>query len=309
MKSEHRHQLETNVMAERLGDWIDKLRPYATSVAGILLFVFIAMFAWSYLTGSSSAWQNQAWDAYNDAVASPTMPNLGLLRESAEAHPGTKMQQLADITWADGQVWLATRDFLYNKAGVTEALNRATTAYQSILQSSDDLRLQNRARLGLARVYEMQNQPDKAIEEYNKVTGGFADFAKERAKHLGEKKTQEVVDWLATAVPPRRPSPTGPGTPGQTPSFSAGDVPLPSTGPANAAQPGGAGDGASIENFLQGLDLNKEPGSTPDRYGTDKAPPGDEPPAAEQSAPTGSTPATTEPTPPSDKAGTEQPKK
>jgi hypothetical protein len=304
MKSEQRHRLETNVMAEQLGDWIDRLRPYATSVAGILLFVFIAMFAWSYLSGSSSSWQSQAWDAYNDAVASPTMPNLEMLRESAEAHPGTKMQQLADITWADGQVWLATRDFLYNKAGVNDALGRATTAYQGILQSSDDVRLQIRARLGLARVYEMQNQLDKAREEYSKVTGGYADFAKERAKQLGEKKTQDVMAWLATAVPPRRPSPTGPGTPGQTPSFSAGDVPLPGAAPATGSAPGGAVDGASVESFLQGLDLNKEPGGTPDRYGTDKAPP-----AAEQSPPSGVAPAATEPAPANEKNEAEQPKK
>jgi hypothetical protein len=298
MKSEERHRLETNLMAEHLGDWIDRLRPYATTVAGILLFVFIAMFAWSYLSGSSSAWQKQAWDAYNDAVASPAMPNLEMLRESAEAHPGTKMQQLADITWADGQLWLATRDFLYNKAGVTDALGRATTAYQSILKTSDDSRLQNRARLGLARVYEMQNELDRAREEYSKVTGGYADFAKERAKHLGEKKTQDAMEWLATAVPPRRPSPTGPGTPGQTPSFSAGDMPLPGAAPTNTAQPGGAGEGASIESFLHGLDLNKEPGSTPDRYGTDKAPPVGEQPAAEQPATNGATPAATESAPP-----------
>jgi hypothetical protein len=49
---------------------------------------------------------------------------------------------------------------------------------------------------------------------------------------------------------------------------------------------------------LQGLDLNKEPGSTADRYGTDKAPPAAEQPAAEQPPPNGATPAAKEPAPP-----------
>src|SRR5262245_1673191 len=254
MKSEQRHRLETNIMADQLAIWIDKMRPYATSVAGIVLFVMIAMFAWSYLSGSSAAWQAQAWDAYNDAVMSP-MPNLEMLRQSAEEHSGTKMQQLADITWADGQVWLASRDFLYNKAGVTAALSNATTAYQSILKSSDDTRLQNRARLGMARVYEMQNQLDKAREEYEKVTGGYADFAKERAKQLGEKKTEDVCAWLATATPPRRPSPLGPGTPGKEPGFSAGDMPLPGETPGTGATGEGGAAGPSFDTMLQGLDL------------------------------------------------------
>ncbi len=297
MKSEERHRLETNVMADRLAHWIDTLRPYATSVAGILLFVFIAMFAWSYLSGSSSARQSQAWDAYNDAVMSP-MPNLELLRESAEEHPGTKMQQLADITWADGQVWMAARDYLYNKAGVNAALGNATTAYQSILQSSDDERLQNRARLGLARVYEMQNELGKARDEYLKVTGGYAEFAKERAKALADTKTQDVCAWLATAVPPRRPSPMGPGTPGQTPNFSAGDMPLPNAGQAGGTPSGGVGEGASLDNLLQGLDLSPAAANAPDRYNTDKAmPPADQPAEGGTTA--------TEPS--SDKAG-EQPK-
>lgn len=316
MKSQERHRLETNVMAEHLGGWIEKLRPYATSVAGILLFVFIAMFAWSYLSGSSAAWQSQAWDAYNQAVITQR-PNLELLRESAEAHPGTNMQHLADVTWADGQVWLAARDFLYNKAGINEALNKATTAYQSVLQSSDDERLKNRARLGLARVYEMQNQLDKAREEYGKVTGGYAEFAKNRAKELGEKKTQEVCDWLATAVPPRRSSPFGLGAPGQTPSFSVGDVPLPGAETPGAAPAGGAGSGSSIDNLLQGLDLSAEPGKTPDRYGTDKAAPATEQPAEGQPAtgtpetPAAESPATSgtaEPAPATTTPSADQPK-
>ncbi|MEX0642261.1 MAG: hypothetical protein WD468_06145 [Pirellulales bacterium] len=299
MKSEHRHQLETNVMAERLAVWIDRLRPYATSIAGILLFVFIAMFAWSYLTGSSAAWQTQAWDAYNDAVISP-MPNLELLRESAEEHPGTKMQQMADVTWADGQVWIAARDYLYNKAGMAEALNRATSAYQSILQSSDDERLLNRSRLGLARVYEMQNELDKARDEYLKVTGGYAEFAQDRAKELSEKKAQDVCAWLAAAEPPRRPTPTGPGNPGQTPPFSASDMQLPNATPAGQP-PTGVGEGASLDNLLQGLDLGTEPSETPNRYDTEKADSAAEKPATETE-----TPAPESPT--SEDSGAEQPK-
>jgi hypothetical protein len=79
---------------------------------------------------------------------------------------------------------------------------------------------------------------------------------------------------------------------------------LPGAAPATGSAPGGAVDGASVESFLQGLDLNKEPGGTPDRYGTDKAPP-----AAEQSPPSGVAPAATEPAPANEKNEAEQPKK
>ena len=68
------------------------------------------------------------------------------------------MQQMADVTWADGQVLMASSNYIYNRKAAMEALNRATSAYQGVIQSSNDERLAGRARLGLARVYEMQNQ-------------------------------------------------------------------------------------------------------------------------------------------------------
>jgi hypothetical protein len=310
MKSEERHRLETNVVADRLAVYIEKLRPYATSLAGIALFVMIAMFVWTYLRGTSALRQSQAWDAYNDAVVSP-MPNLELLRESAEEHPGTKMQQLANITWADGQVWIASRDYLNNKAAAKAALRNATSAYQSILASSDNQRLLNRAHLGLARVYEMQDELDKAREEYSKVTGSYAKFAEDRAKVLDEKKTQDAIAWLATATPPRRPSPTGPGTPGKAPSFSFRDMPMPDANTGGGASTDGVGEGASLDALLQGLNLDSDSGDSADRYNAEEAPPTAEKPAEEATPATGTEPAKeAEPTAdkPSDDKADEQPK-
>lgn len=287
MKSQERHRLETNTMAQHLAVWIDQVRPYATTIAGIVLFVFIAMFAWSYLSSSSAAWQSQAWDQYNQAIGQYPLPKLELLRQSAEEHPGTKMQEMADATWADGQVWMASREFLYNRTGAMQALDRAANAYESILQSSDDERLLNRARMGLARVYEMRGEIDRAREQYGAVTGAYADLAKARAEALGREKTKETCAWLATAEPPRTMMPTGPGTPGQSPAFSAGDVPLPSgTSPAGGVQ-SGAGEGASLDALLQGLNLEEDAADSAERY------PADETPATE-GAPPESTPPTTE---------------
>ena len=63
----------------------------------------------------------------------------------AEEHPGTTMQQLSDVTWADSQVWLAARNYLYDRTGAMEALEKATSRYQSVLGTSKDERLLNRA--------------------------------------------------------------------------------------------------------------------------------------------------------------------
>jgi hypothetical protein len=55
MKSEHRHELETNALAKRLDNAIEQLRPYASTIAGVIVALVIVMFLWSYIAGSSSA--------------------------------------------------------------------------------------------------------------------------------------------------------------------------------------------------------------------------------------------------------------
>ncbi len=144
MKSQHRHELETNWLAKRLNVVIEQSRPYASTVAGIVVAVVLALLAWTYFAGSSSARHSDAWNSFNEAVIE-RQPDVERLRVLAEEHPGTTMQQLSDVTWADSQVWLAARNYLYDRTGAMEALEKATSRYQSVLGTSKDERLLNRA--------------------------------------------------------------------------------------------------------------------------------------------------------------------
>jgi predicted negative regulator of RcsB-dependent stress response len=282
MKSAHRHQLETNALAQRLDVMIERMRPYAAVVAGAILAVVVIMFVWSYVTGTSAAQQGAAWDAYHRAVTA-VPPNLDQLRRSAEEYPRTKMEQLANITWADGQVLMASRDYIHNRAAAMEALQRATSAYQGILQTTDNERLVNRAHLGLARVYEMQGELEKAREEYLKVGGGYAELARQQADRLAEPQAKETYAWLATAQAPRPRAPAGPGTPGERPEFSAGDFPLPG---AEAGAPDGSTDQSeTFENLLRGFDLGFPKADEADD--TDRYDAGTETPATDGEAPQG----------------------
>ena len=106
----------------------------------------------------------------------------------------------------------------------------ALDAYQGVIQSSSDERLTNRARLGLARIYEMENHLDKVRAQYREVTGAYAEYAKREAERLDKPDSQDTYTWLATAQPPRQQVPMGPGVPGQTPPFSPADLGLPGDG-------------------------------------------------------------------------------
>lgn len=271
MKSAHRHELQTNALAQRLDVAIHKLRPYVSTVVGVIVAILVLSIIWSYVSKSSVARQGEAWEAYNQAVGS-VPPSLEKLRQSSQEYPGTKMQELADITWADGQVFNASQSFVYNRRASTDALNRATSAYQGVLQTSSDERLINRAHLGMARVYEMRNELEKARDEYLKIKGGYAEYAKAQAERLSKPEAIDTYAWLEKAQPPLVQSPVGPGTPGRRPAFSPGDLALPGATPEEGAPAATTEPGPNFDELLKGL--RSLPSEGGDRYeGEGQAPP------------------------------------
>src|SRR5438067_1932886 len=100
MKSAHRHELETNVLAHRLEVYIMRYRPYAARIIGVLIAIVAVVLIWSYISGTSAARRSEAWDTFNQAVGSMPAPNLDEIHRTAQEYPGTKMQQMADVTWA-----------------------------------------------------------------------------------------------------------------------------------------------------------------------------------------------------------------
>lgn len=279
MKSAHRHELGTNVLATRLETFIERSKPYVPKVLGGLVAIVALMFLWSYISGSSTASKSEAWDTFNYAVGAQPM-NMELLHQAAEAFPGTQMQEMADVTWADGQAMVAANSYIYNRPLAKKSLEQAATAYQKVIASSDDTRLTGRAHLGLARVYEMQNDLEKARAEYGKVTGPYAVFAKEQAERLAKPEAKETYEWLATAEPPRPKSPMGPGTPGQQLEFTPGEMNLPAGPEADASKSGSTKSAADVFNdLLKETQENAKPGEG-DRYKTETPPATDANPTA-----------------------------
>ena len=220
----------------RLENFIGATGPYVPKVIGGIVAMVVLWIIWSYVSGSSAARNNVAWDSYNHAIGAQPM-NVEMLHQAAEENPGTPMQEMANVTWADSQAMQASQNYIYNRSAANKALEQAASAYRGVIQSSQDERLVGRARLGLARVYEMQNDLEKARAEYAQVTGPYAKYAKAQAERLAKPEAKETYAWLATAEPPRPRAPMGPGTPGQKPEFSPGDLSLPA-GPESGASQG-----------------------------------------------------------------------
>lgn len=279
MKSEHRHELETNVLAKNLAEWGERLRPHVSSLLTVVAVVAAAYVLLSMWRGAGSRRDQDAWDQYEMAVLGSDVEMDQLQRVAAsEDYSGSAMQEWAFVAWADRQLRIAAERYLTDRDDATKRLTNIAGIYEELASSGGDPEVRNRARLGLARISEMQNRLDDARKQYGLVEGALAPLAAERIKALESKDAQEVCKWLATADLPKPRPATGAGTPGARPGFDA------ATPEADAAPASDAGK--SLEDILGGLTGELEPG----RYG--EAPAGSDAAAAPaEPAPTDEAPA------------------
>ena len=277
MNTERRHELESNALAHGITTWGDKLRPYTSAMLAIvaaLIGVYIVATIWN----NYQAQRDQAaWHEFELALFEGDGEARSLQRlANSEEYQGTEMQVWAFMSWADRQLRLASELYLRDRDDAKKRLSSVHGIYEQFADGASSSELKNRARLGLARVAEMQGDVDEAKAQYALVDGALAALAEERVKQLNAKPATETIEWLATVQLPKRTPPAGAGSPGLRPGFEA--VP-----PTADPQSGLNFDTTqSLEEILGGIKEDE----TGNRYEGDEAKP------AEGAA---TEPATTEP--------------
>ena len=237
MKSEHRHELETNVLSKELATWVERIKPHTTAITigiGVLVGLYLAATWWS---SSRADRDRQFWEEFHLKLSSASDPELKQILRLADndEYAGAPGQEWAYATWADRQLRLATQDYLVNREQALERLDDVVGVYTTLAEGAASEEVANRARFGLARVYELQNKIDQARRQYNMVRGPLAELAEQRAERLGDESVQQIAGWLAEADLPRPPAVDNDGL-GQPPEFGV-KRPVPSSG--------GSGSGSS----------------------------------------------------------------
>ncbi len=235
MKSERRHDLETNELAVRVQAWLDRAKPYASQIALVLFGVAVLAFLWMEWGSATSATEEAAWDEYTLASYSsdPELNSMKLLAENEE-YAGTPVPEWAYLAWCDRQLLLASQSFLVDRAATMSRLEKVQEIYQALANDSGNPQLQDRARFGLAQALEMQGKLDEARAAYQRVKGDLTPLAENRAEQVESDKVKEAYNWLTTAeLPKRETSGTG-AIPGTRPNFDADiPAPMPSSNPLN----------------------------------------------------------------------------
>ncbi len=220
MKSERRHELEHNELADWLGGSVETVKPYANVIFGVLLAVLIVVVGGTWWARQSQSQQTESWDAFYTALTSNNPVDLATM---AEDYPQSKAADWARVVAADMHLNAGCNQLFTNRADANIELDKAVEFFEEVLDKSQQRVLLDRATYGLARTREAMGELDEAKVLYEKVTqnwskGPFAEIAANRLKDLEQTGTLAFYDRFAKFDPKPAFSDL-PGIPGAGPLF------------------------------------------------------------------------------------------
>ncbi|MCU0963143.1 MAG: tetratricopeptide repeat protein [Pirellulaceae bacterium] len=293
MKSKRRHELQTNELADRLGHWIEHVRPYTTVLLAAVLGVVLILAGWYYVTAGRARALADGWRSFMSAGANPQANLVEELSRVADQYEDSPAGLWAALTAADLEGARGVSSLFSDRAGAETSLSQAKSRYQDVLanpRAAEDPMLLQRARFGLAQVCEAQSELEEAVKQYSLVSTAAAGttlgaVAQARAKRLEDTEAKKWYNWFANQRPvPRSLGTDRPST--QFPGLPEGDL-------------GTVGDSPSPD-FLQGLSPDagtSGPATTTTSPATPEAPATPMPASPAAEAPAPATPAPEPPAP------------
>jgi tetratricopeptide (TPR) repeat protein len=231
MKTERRHELATNVLADWLGEKIETLKPYSGAVSATALAAVVILIAAVFWYQRREAGAAQAWEEYFAALESRSPDDatdkLSAVADNYASSPAGLWSRvsLADAHLADG-----VENLFKDRAAARKSLEKAVADYRAVLdRSSRDPLLAERATFGLAEAYESKDELEQAREQYRALLdrwpgGAFSSLAKDRLADLDRKSTKDFYDWFSKQSSASKPL-SDLGLPGKKPSFDLNKLP------------------------------------------------------------------------------------
>jgi tetratricopeptide (TPR) repeat protein len=252
MKAQHRHELQTNSLAEWLENAIQRLKPYARAIVGVLVALAIVLGVYAYLGMVERRTEVAASDQLIVGLGSP---NPRELQNTMDEYRGTQPATIAQLVLAERTLDDGANMLFLNKQAGRENIFKAAEAFAAVEKDSHDPMLRSWALYGLGRAHESMGDLDRAQDDFQRLVkeypeGSLADAARTHLNRLNQPAVKEFYDWFAKQEPRPPAAENEPGVPGLKPSFnldeqpqqvSPGDVKLPSAMPnGTSSMPAGS---------------------------------------------------------------------
>ena len=236
MKSERRHELQHNELAEWLYNAGQQLKPYQNSILAGVVALAVLVVGYTWWARHNVTRINDAWTELGRATdnLSPEM-----LANVAEEYPNTLVGQTAGVVLGDLRLFAACNQRFTSATIADRELKAAQEAYSKILQKNLSETLQERATFGLARGKETGGNLDDAKRLYSAVAnqwpeGAYAAAAKQRLADFKEPEMKLMFTDLRKFEPKGEFS-DEPGALGPPPSSSPPTFDMPKEPPVGNA--------------------------------------------------------------------------
>lgn len=233
MKSERRHELQHNELAEWLIKSIESVKPYQNLILVVVVIGVVGLGSYKWWSWNTSHQTALAWDELN---ASLTNGNLDNLMKVVETYHDTSAGRTATILAADFHLGGGCDQLFVNKAPAQQELSKAAELYESEMNPHLTPTLLERATFGLARAKESKGDLPSAEQYYHEIVkkwpnGAYAGAAEQRLNDLVRPETKRMYDDFAH-FDPKPAFSKEPAGPGDLPNFD--EKSLPDDRPANA---------------------------------------------------------------------------
>jgi tetratricopeptide (TPR) repeat protein len=221
MKSERRHELQHNALAEWLVKSAEEIKPYTNHIFAALVILCVAFLGYIWWSYESTSRSTLAWTELNAGIDSG---NKGLLAKVIENYPNTDVANTATVALADFHLGDGCAGIFVNKATAQDDLKKAIDLYQSVRKQSHEHLLVERAVFGLARANEAKGdlqQAEKLYQETVSLKGTYATAASQRLADIQRPEIKKLYDDLARFDP----KPAFSTQPGDRPTFDLNSLP------------------------------------------------------------------------------------
>ncbi len=200
MKTERRQELNTNVLADWLGQRITAIAPFGRAIIGFVFIGVVLAFVFFFLDAQNRTSREANWTAYFSATTAEDL--IGVVDEHEENVVDIWARQAAaDLYLAEGG------EFLFdNRRG--DPLEKAKENYQIVAEKATDDTLKRRALFGLAQACEALNELDEAKKKYQEIKDNNSwsdtvvwELADRRLKNLEDESTLEFYQWFFAQGP------------------------------------------------------------------------------------------------------------
>ena len=273
MKSERRHDLEKNELADKIGSGIQSAQSILPLVVGIIAVLALGGLGWGLYSNSLKQKAATAWTEYYFQLSGGDAESFETV---AEDFPESSAGRWAWQTAGNNYLARGLEAIYRDRAEGVDFLNKAIAAFEKVSDGADP-ELQNKANFALGQAYESLGKLETAAEYYEKVTNSTAfpalvDQARGRLAFVTSDRGKSFYTWF-DKLDPKPDAPIQlpadlslpPGSPDLEFSGSAsidpGDLPELNLGGLGLESPDNAGSG--LETTAPGNE-SKESEAQPD---------------------------------------------